>query len=341
MASVEQVSGKLLSCLEQNIEGFQGPAQLEKFAGGQSNPSYKLTAVSGSYVVRRQPFGKLLKSAHAVDREFRVLKALRHSKVPVPRVFHLCTSPDVMGSMFYVMEFCDGRIFWDAALADAADNDERRAIYEEMNRVLAELHQVDIQAAGLSGYGKPGNYYARQLSRWTAQYRASELEPIPPMDELISWLEAAQPGDDGRVALVHGDYRLDNMVFHNDRPEIIAVLDWELSTLGHPLADLAYQCMQLRMPADSPTPGLDGVNRAELSIPEESEYVARYCERMNLGPIENWPFYLAISYFRLAAIVQGVAKRAVDGNASSEQAARLGKWVEPLARMALASIERG
>jgi len=340
VTDTELVPEKLLAYLEQNLAGFHGPARLEKFAGGQSNPSYKLTAGSGTYVIRRQPFGKLLKSAHAVDREFRVLDSLADSMVPVPRVFHLCKSPDVMGSMFYVMEFCDGRIFWDATIPEAADNTERQSIYAEMNRVLSELHRVDIGATGLSDYGKPGNYFARQLFRWTDQYHASELEPIQPMDELIAWLEENQPGDDGRVALVHGDYRLDNMVFYHDRPEIMAVLDWELSTLGHPLADLAYQCMQLRLPyGNSSVPGLGGVNRAGLGIPQEPEYIASYCERMNIDHIENWVFYLAFNFFRLAAIVQGVAKRAVGGNASGDQAASLGKWVEPLARMALSVVD--
>lgn len=341
MTDSEQVSDKLLAYLEQCLPGFAGPARLEKFAGGQSNPSYKLTAASGTYVIRRQPFGKLLKSAHAVDREFRVLGALAGSAVPVPQVYHLCESPDVLGSMFYIMEFCDGRIFWDASLPEVADNNERRAIYNEMNRVLAELHRVDIHTAGLSDFGKPGNYFARQLLRWTGQYRASELKKIAAMDELIGWLEQHQPSDDGCVALVHGDYRLDNMVFHHERPEIIAILDWELSTLGHPLADLAYQCMQLRMPFDSQSiSGLGGVARSDWGIPEESEYVAKYCERMNIDRIEHWTFYLAFSFFRLAAIAQGVAKRAVEGNASNEQAATLGNWVDPLARMALAIVDK-
>ncbi len=335
MAGPEFSLTKLATYLEQNMPGFRGLMQLEKFPGGQSNPSYKLTAKSGVYVIRRQPFGKLLKSAHAVDREFRVLGSLADSRVPVPSVYHLCRSPDVLGSMFFVMQFCDGRIFWDAALPEAIDNAERNTIYDEMNRVLAELHRVDIQSAGLSDFGKPGNYFSRQLNRWTAQYRASELESIAPMNELITWLERSQPADDGQVTLVHGDYRLDNMVFHHERPEIIAVLDWELSTLGHPLADLAYQCMQLRMSRNSPVPGLGGIIRAELSIPEEQEYVARYCERVNISHIDNWAFYLAFSFFRVAAIIQGVAKRAVEGNASSRDAASLGKWVEPLARMAL------
>jgi aminoglycoside phosphotransferase (APT) family kinase protein len=254
-------------------------------------------------------------------------------------VYALCDSADLLGSMFYVMEHCAGRIFWDAALPHIDSPGERAAIYDEMNRVLAALHSVDPEAAGLADYGKPGNYFARQLSRWASQYRASELSPIPAMEELMAWLDANQPADDGRVALVHGDYRLDNIVFDAREPRIIAVLDWELSTLGHPLADLAYQCMQLRMPAgQGVTPGLAGLDRKALGIPAEAEYVARYCQRIGFQRIDNWPFYLAFSFFRLAAIIQGVAKRAVDGNASSTRAAELGRWVEPLARMALEVI---
>jgi len=337
---IQAVEGSLLRWLEQHVDGFRGPARLEKFKGGQSNPTYKLTAASGTYVLRRQPPGRLLRSAHAVDREFRVMAALAGTDVPVPELHGLCESRDVIGSMFYVMEYCDGRIFWSAALPDLAGNAERSALYDEMNRVLAALHRVDPERVGLGDYGKPGNYFARQLARWTGQYRASELRAIPAMEDLMSWLEANQPPDDGRVALVHGDYRLDNLVFHAEEPRIIAVLDWELSTLGHPLADLAYQCMQLRMPAGAgTTPGLQGIDRASLGIPSEAEYVARYCERTGTGRIENWTFYLAFSFFRLAAIIQGVAKRAVDGNASSARAAELGRWVEPLARMAMDAIE--
>ncbi len=336
----EVVSDSLLSYLEENVAGFEGPARLEKFAGGQSNPTFKLSAASGNYVLRRQPSGKLLKSAHAVDREFLVQNALRNSKVPVARVFHLCESAHVIGSMFYVMEFCPGRILWRAALPDLQSAAQRAALYDEMNRVLAELHQVNLVETGLSDYGKPGNYFARQLMRWSGQYRASELQPIPAMEDLMSWLEKNQPDDDGRVALVHGDYRLDNLVFHPEKPEIIAVLDWELSTLGHPFADLAYQCMQLRMPSENcPTPGLKGMDRGKLGIPEEADYVASYCRRMNIDRIDNWSFYLAFSFFRLASIIQGVAKRAVDGNASNEKAAVLGQWVEPLAQLALGVIE--
>jgi aminoglycoside phosphotransferase (APT) family kinase protein len=338
-AHSEPVDAALLAWLERHVDGFRGPARIEKFTGGQSNPTFKVTAASGHYVLRRQPPGELLKSAHAVDREFRVQRALYGSKVPVARVHALCEEPGELGSMFYVMDFCDGRIFWQAALPEIDDPRERGAVYDEMNRVLTELHRVDLAACGLADYGKPGNYFARQLTRWTGQYRASELRPIPAMEELMSWLDANQPPDDGKVALVHGDYRLDNMVFHRERPEIIAVLDWELSTLGHPYADLAYQCMQLRMPSRKGNlSGLAGVDRRKLGIPSEAEYVARYCRRMNIDRIGNWSFCLAFSFFRLAAIVQGIAKRAVLGNASNEKAASMGSWVEPLAKEALSVI---
>jgi aminoglycoside phosphotransferase (APT) family kinase protein len=340
IAASQPVEGNLLQWLQTHVDGFKGPAQLDKFKGGQSNPTFKLTATSGTYVLRRQPPGKLLKSAHAVDREFRVLRALDGSDVPVPRVYSLCEDRDIIGSMFYVMEFAQGRIFWNAALPELDGPEQRAAVYDDMNRVLAALHNVDPAAVGLEDYGKPGNYFARQLARWTGQYRASELQKIPAMEELIAWLAQNQPPDDDRVALVHGDYRLDNLVFHPAEPRIIAVLDWELSTLGHPFADLAYQCMQLRMPANqAATPGLGGLDRFGLGIPSESEYVASYCRRTGIDGIDNWTFCLAFSFFRLAAIIQGVAKRAVDGNASNTRAAELGLWVEPLARMALEVVD--
>jgi aminoglycoside phosphotransferase (APT) family kinase protein len=338
-APTQAVEGALLRWLQGNVEGFEGPARLDKFKGGQSNPTFKLTAGSGDYVLRRQPAGKLLKSAHAVDREFRVMRALAGSEVPVPRTYALCEDRGVIGSMFYVMEFSRGRIFWSASLPEFDSPDQRFALYDDMNRVMAALHNVDPGTVGLQDFGKPGNYFARQLGRWTGQYRASELQLIPAMEDLVAWLERNLPADDGRIALVHGDYRLDNMVFHPTEPRIIAVLDWELSTLGHPFADLAYQCMQLRMPADqAATPGLAGLDRRSLGIPTEAEYVARYCQRTGIRGIDNWSFYLAFSFFRLAAIIQGVAKRAVDGNASNTRAAELGRWVEPLARMALEVI---
>ncbi|MDN3638556.1 phosphotransferase [Simiduia curdlanivorans] len=329
---------KLRPYLQQHVPGFRGPFSAEKFSGGQSNPTFKLTASSGVYVLRRQPPGTLLKSAHAVDREYRVLKALANTEVPVAKVHHLCEDTSVLGSMFYIMDFCDGNIYWGAALPEAQDNRQRTAMYYEMNRVLAALHDVDIDAAGLSDYGKPGNYFARQFERWSGQYIASELQPISAMNQLIEQLPQAMPAADGMVALAHGDYRLDNLMFSKDNSRIIAVLDWELSTLGHPYADLAYQCMQMRLPHSTDRTamsGLMGVDRKALGIPSEAEYVARYCENRGISGIEHWEFYLAFSFFRLAAIAQGVAKRASQGNASNKKAAAVGAMVAPLAQFGL------
>ncbi|WPC03886.1 phosphotransferase [Pseudomonas benzenivorans] len=327
----------LLPYLEAHVEGFAGPMQVEKFSGGQSNPTFKITAKSGIYVLRRQPPGKLLPSAHAVDREHRVLKALAGTDVPVARVFHLCEDPAVIGSMFYVMEFLEGRIFWDAALPEVG-KDERSAIYDEMNRVLVALHSVDIEKVGLSDYGKPGNYFRRQFDRWSSQYRATELDRIEPMEQLMAWLESHIPEDDGRVSLVHGDYRLDNLMLHPTEPRAIALLDWELSTLGHPFADLGYLCMQMRMPVVGTVSGLRGKDLKTLGIPSEREYVATYCQRMGIEKIDNFSFYVAFSFFRLTAIIQGVAKRAIDGNASNKNAAEMGQYVAPLAELALEAI---
>jgi len=332
-------SGVLGPYLEANVAGFSGLINVEKFANGQSNPTFRVKARSGEYVLRRQPPGDLLKSAHAVDREYRVLAALANTDVPVAEVYHLCEDRDVIGSMFYVMEFCDGRILWDSAIPEV-DKAERTAMYDEMNRVLATLHQIDIEAVGLSDFGKPGNYFERQYDRWSGQYRASELHRIEAMETLIGWLGDNLPDDDGRVSLVHGDYRLDNMIFDATEPKVVALLDWELSTLGHPFADVAYQCMQLRMPAGvGSISGLRGKDLGALGIPTEDDYVASYCERMGIDGIDNFAFYVAFSFFRLAAIVQGVAKRAADGNASNRKAAEMGKFVEPMAEMALEAIE--
>ena len=327
---------QLTAYLQDHVDGFKGPITLEKFAGGQSNPTFKVSAKSGVYVLRRQPSGKLLKSAHAVDREYRVLNALKDSDVPVAKVFHLCEDITVIGSMFYLMEYCDGTVYWSASLAEIDSNERRSAMYNEMNRVLAALHSVDVDAVGLSDYGKAGNYFERQLTRWTSQYRLTELKKISAMDQLSQWLEDNLPEDDGRVCLVHGDFRLDNMMFAKDKPQVIALLDWELSTLGHPFADLAYQCMQLRMPAGMGSiDGLKDIDRGSLGIPTEQEYVDLYCQRMGIERIENWGFYLAFSFFRLATIAQGVGQRAAEGNASNEHASKVGAFVEPLAQMAL------
>ncbi|MDA0796586.1 MAG: phosphotransferase family protein [Proteobacteria bacterium] len=328
----------LAAYLEANMAGFKGPLTATKFQGGQSNPTFKIDAVSDSYVLRRQPPGKLLKSAHAVDREFRVISALADTDVPVAHAHHLCEDPEIIGSMFYLMEFCDGNIHWASKLDGASSNQKRAHMYDEMNRVLAAIHSVDLEKAGLLDFGRPGNYYQRQFDRWSSQYRASEMGVIAEMDQLINWLGENIPIDDGKVSLVHGDYRLDNLMYSKDDHQIIAVLDWELSTLGHPYADLAYQCMGLRLPVreiKNVMSGLGGIEAQALGIPSEREYVAKYCQRMGIDKIDNWSFYLAFSCFRLAAITQGVAKRGVDGNASSQAALGYGEMVKPLAVMGL------
>jgi aminoglycoside phosphotransferase (APT) family kinase protein len=312
--------------LEKNLRGFSELHEIRKFDTGQSNPTYLILAQSGKYVLRAKPPGELLKSAHQVDREFRVMQALKDSNVPVPQMLALCpdeASP--IGRMFFVMEFLDGRIFWDPALHELAGADANRvrgAIYDSMNAALAALHSVDVDKAGISDFGVPGNYFERQFGRWTKQYAASEIDRNENIHKLIDWLAKRMPADDGQVALVHGDYRLDNMVFAKDSARILGILDWELSTLGHPLADLAYQCMQWRLPHLGGFRGLGGIDRKAIGLPSEAEYVDAYCRRRGIGPIENWPFYLAFSFFRLAAILQGVYKRAVDGNASNPQKAR-------------------
>lgn len=327
--------------LAERLPGFRGPVHATKFNTGQSNPTYLLEAASGAYVLRRKPPGVLLKSAHAVDREFRVIRALGATAVPVPDALVLCEDEAVLGAAFYVMSRVEGRIFWDPAVPEVS-REERTGIYDAMNDALAALHAVDPAAVGLADFGKSGNYFERQLTRWASQYRASQTEVIPQIDAVIDWLGAHTPADDGRVSIVHGDYRIDNMIFAPDGPRILAILDWELSTLGHPFADLAYQCMQWRLPHAGNFRGLAGADSAALGIPSEADYVALYCRRAGIAGIDNWPFYLAFSLFRLAAILQGVVKRALDGNASNpERAAQMAKSVPQLARMASSLIEGG
>lgn len=340
MSDPNTLDPAVLAPIETHIPGFAGLEDIEKFKAGQSNPTYLLKARSGRYVLRAKPPGALLKSAHQVDREFRVMQALAKTAVPVPPILHLSAEDLPIGRMFYVMAFVDGRIFWDPALPEAACNDERAAIYDAMNATLAALHDLDPEAIGLVDFGKPGSYFERQLGRWTSQYRASETGTVAAMDRLIAWLEAHLPPDDGLVSLVHGDYRLDNMIFAPDRPAVVAVLDWELSTLGHPYADIAYQCMQLRLPHASGFRGLDGIDRASLGIPDEKAYVRRYCERRKIDGISNWTFHLCFSFFRLAAICQGVYKRALDGNASNPEKARTyGEAVTLLSALAVQLID--
>jgi aminoglycoside phosphotransferase (APT) family kinase protein len=318
--------------LTEHLAGFEGPLQSRKFAGGQSNPTYLLETPNRRYVLRRKPPGKLLASAHAVDREFRLLKALHGSEVPVAEGLILCEDDDVVGSMFYLMEFVDGRIMWDPALPDL-DSAQRNDIFHEMLRVLAAIHDVDIKAAGLEDFGYPANYFERQTGRWSKQYRASETVSIPAMEQLMEWLPRNMPEEDGMVSLIHGDYRLDNLVFHKQESRIIAVLDWELSTLGHPLADLAYFCMCLRLPRSDRLKGLAGLPLAEMGIPDEQTLKNTYCELRQLDGISNWNFYMAFSFFRLASICQGVMKRAIDGNAASEQAIATGEKAVQLAEL--------
>src|SRR5438045_2473693 len=297
-----------------HVGGFRGPVVAERFPGGQSNPTYRLVAASGNYVLRRKPPGALLPSAHAVDREFRVMRALTGTGVPVPRVHALCEDDGVIGSAFYVMEHLDGRIYWDQRLPGIAPA-ERAAMFDSMNAVIAALHSVDYQAVVLGEFGRPGNYMGRQIARWSRQYRASETEPITAMDALIDWLPARLPPEPP-PAIVHGDYRMDNLVFHPTEPRVIGVLDWELSTIGDPLADFAYHCLTWRV-----TPelfrGLAGVDFAALGIPDERAYVAAYCRRTGRGSVPgavpDGEFYMVYGLFRIAAILQGIGKRAIDG----------------------------
>lgn len=327
----------LANYLEANVPGFRGPLTATKFKGGQSNPTYRIDAASGTSVLRRKPPGPLLPSAHAVDREFRVLQALHGTSVPVAQPLHLCRDESVIGSMFYLMTFVDGRIFWDPSLPDMAAI-ARADIYLCIIDAMAALHTVDPAAIGLGDYGKPGNYFERQIKRWSEQYRASETRPIAAMDALIDALPARCPADDGVIALAHGDFRIDNLMFHPDEPRVIAIVDWELSTLGHPLADLGYFCMALRLPRNPALPGLAGLDRAALGIPDEAALLARYSQLTGRPIPTDWPFVLAFSFFRLAAIAQGVAKRAEQGNASSEQAMQAGRMVEMLAMLGLGAL---
>ena len=340
MSAFPDDTGGLDAWAGAHVEGFAGPSKAIKYPTGQSNPTYRIETPTGVYVLRCKPKGLLLKSAHMVEREFRVLRALAGAGFPAPKVLALCEDESVAGSVFYLMAHVEGRIFWDPGLADSSPQ-ERAVIYDEMNRALARLHRIDVAAAGLADFGKPGNYFARQTQRWAEQYRLSETVAIPEMDRLIAWLAANMPPDDGRVALVHGDFRIDNMIFAQRSPKLLAVLDWELSTIGHPFADLAYQCMQWRLPNAGDFRGLAGLDRAALGIPSDEDYIAAYCRRTGIDAVPHWPFLIAFSFFRIAAIVQGVYKRALDGNASNpERGIKMGAGVPLMAKLAMAEVER-
>lgn len=300
------------------IDGFGSGLRVQQFQGGASNPTFLLTTDAGRYVLRKKPPGPLLASAHQVDREHRIISALGPTRVPVPQVRALCEDESVIGTAFYVMDFLEGRVFRDAALPSLSPA-ERAAVYDELNATLAALHQVDVEAAGLADYGRPGDYFERQVRRWTTQYRGAETETIPEMETLIETLPARIPADRS-TGIAHGDYRLENVMFHPTEPRLIAVLDWELSTLGHPLADLAYNAFLWR--SDSPSWGsLQGVDFATSGIPTEAAYVEAYLKRTGRGPIEDWPFYVAFGVFRLASISQGVYRRVLAGTAASNREA--------------------
>ncbi|WP_323121586.1 phosphotransferase [Burkholderia alba] len=327
----------LTAWLARHVEGFAGPLAVEQFKGGQSNPTFKLVTPRRSYVLRAKPApaAKLLPSAHAIDREYRVMAALADSDVPVADMLALCDDESVIGRAFYVMAFVPGRVLWDPSLPGMTPA-ERATYYDEMNRVIAALHAVDPQAAGLADYGKPGNYFTRQIGRWSKQYLASETETIDAMHRLIDWLPHHMPPEadpPARVSIVHGDYRLDNLIFHPTEPRVLAVLDWELSTLGDPLADFAYHCMAWHVDPER-FRGIAGLDWAALGIPDETRYVERYCERTGLTIRGDWNFYLAYNMFRIAAILQGIMKRVVDGTASSAQALDAGRRAKPMAELA-------
>ena len=333
--------------LRQHVQGFEGPLQVEMFKGGQSNPTYKLVTPGKSYVMRAKPgpVAKLLPSAHAIEREYRVMKGLASTDVPVPHMYALCEDESIMGRAFYIMEFMEGRVLWDQSLPGMTP-EQRAEIYDEMNRVIAALHSVKFADQGLADYGKSGNYFERQIGRWSKQYMASVTQPIPEMDQLMAWLPANMPAsarDESRVSIVHGDYRLDNLMFHPTEPRVIAVLDWELSTLGHPLADFSYHCMSWHIPAELGR-GIAGLDIAALGIPAEADYIRRYCERTGLQDIatlhRDWNFYLAYNMFRIAAILQGIAKRVEAGTASSAQAKASGDTARPMAELAWSFAQR-
>jgi aminoglycoside phosphotransferase (APT) family kinase protein len=323
---------RLEAWLTDNVAGFRAPFTIEKFPGGQSNPTYRLDAASSSYVLRRKPFGPTLPSAHAVDREYRLIAALHPARFPVARPYALCEDAEVIGAPFYVMEMVEGRTFWDGPLPEQTPA-ERGAIYRSMILTLARLHQIDPVSVGLGDYGAPGNYFERQVARWTKQYRAAQTDDVPEVEKLIAWLPATLPPQE-RLSVIHGDYRIDNMIFVPDRGEVRAVLDWELSTLGDPLADFAYLAMNWAMPAGEHPATLDGLDLPALGIPTLDEVVALYCEATGRDGVPDLNWYFAYNLFRLVGIVQGIKKRFLEGSASSAHAEQAGSRVPMLAERA-------
>ena len=332
-------AGRLEDFLKKHLENFRGPLVIEQFKGGQSNPTYRVTAGGKRYALRRKPPGKLLPSAHAVDREFKVIQALWKVGFPVARPYVLCEDPEVIGTAFYLMDCMEGRVLWDQSLP-GMQKAERRAIWEELNRVIALLHSVDYKAVGLENFGKAGSYIERQVGRWSKQYVASETQKIEAMDNMIAWLPKNIPATD-ETTIVHGDYRLDNTVFHATEPKLIAVLDWELSTLGDPLADFSYHCMSWHIPPGK-FRGIEGLPLEELGIPTEREYVDLYFKRTGRKPVDPsvWDYYMAYNLFRIAAICQGIAKRVEEGTAASEHARDAGARARPLAELGWAQVEK-
>jgi aminoglycoside phosphotransferase (APT) family kinase protein len=327
-------TSRLEAYLRAHLPGFEGPMAVRQFKGGQSNPTYLLESPGGKYVMRRKPPGKLLPSAHAVDREYRVISALHRAGFPVPKPYLLCDDEEIAGTVFFIMAFMEGRIFWNLDLP-GLDRAERAAIYDHMNRTIADLHNFDWKALDLQDFGRPGNYFARQISRWSKQYLASETERIDAMNRLIEWLPANIPTDES-TSLVHGDYRLDNLILHPSEPRVLAVLDWELSTIGHPIGDFTYHLMAWQMPEIGVgSTGLKGKDLRSLGIPSEEEYVRDYCERTGRDGIGNREFYSAYNFFRIAAILQGVAGRVRDGTAASAHAEKAARAVRPLAELGL------
>ena len=329
--------GNLQDYMSRHVDGFSGDITLSQFKGGQSNPTYRIDADGQVFVLRRKPPGDLLPSAHAVDREYRVISALGQTDVPVPRTYCLCEDTEVIGTAFYIMEMVQGRVFWDGTLPGMS-NEDRGSVYRSVNEAMAALHRVDYKAIGLGDFGKVGEYRERQIHRWSKTYRLAEMDPIPEMDHLIEWLpENIPPGDE--TTLIHGDYRLDNIIFHPKEPRVLALLDWELATLGHPVGDFTYTLMGWRLDKNL-FRGIAHANLPSLGIPTEDEYITQYCQSTGRDGIRNLEWYLAYNMFRLAAILQGIALRAKDGTAASPHAVEQGRRARPLAETAWRQVER-